>query len=106
MELARLAGRTQRASPARRLAENRQRVDDTTRRSQLAIVNLLRERRMQLDGVRLQLGALDPARVLDRGYAIVLREGAVVGSVADVAGGDLVTIRVADGTFDATVNTG
>lgn len=103
-ELARLAGRTPRVSPARRLAENRQRVDDTLRRSQLAVANLLQSRRMQLDGVRLQLGALDPARVLDRGYAIVMRDGAVVASIADVAGGELVTIRVSDGAFDATVH--
>lgn len=102
-DLARLAGRIQRASPARRLSESRQRVDEVTRRSQLAMANVLRGRRMQIAGVRLQLNALDPARVLDRGYAIVIREGAVVASVATVAPGDLVTVRVSDGAFDATV---
>ena len=102
-ELERLAGRIERASPARRLTQNRQRVDDVSRRGQLAIANLLRNRRSQLDGVRLQLTALDPARVLDRGYAIVLHKGAVVSSVTDVAAGDSVTVRVSDGAFDATV---
>jgi exodeoxyribonuclease VII large subunit len=102
-ELGRLAGRVERASPARRLAQNRQRVDDVSRRGQLAIANLLRNRRSHLDGVRLQLTALDPGRVLDRGYAIVLHEGVVVSSVREIATGDSVTVRVSDGAFDATV---
>jgi exodeoxyribonuclease VII large subunit len=103
-EIAGLLGRAQRASPARRVGESRQRVDDVTRRSQLAVSNLLRGRRMQLDGILLQLNALDPARVLDRGYAIVLHESAVISSVAAVGSGDLITVRVADGAFDATVD--
>jgi exodeoxyribonuclease VII large subunit len=102
-ELVRLAGRIERASPARRLAQNRQRVDDVSRRGHLAVTNLLHNRRMQLEGMRLQLNALDPARVLDRGYAIVLREAAVVTSVTDVAAGDSLTVRVSDGSFGATV---
>jgi exodeoxyribonuclease VII large subunit len=102
-EVARLAARIERVSPARRLAQNRQRVDDISRRGYLAVSNLLRNRRTQLEGMRLQLNALDPARVLDRGYAIVLREGAVVSSVTDVTAGDSLTVRVFDGAFEATV---
>lgn len=102
-ELARLAGRTERASPVRQLAQDRQRVDDIERQAQLAMSNLLRNRKAQLEGIRLQLTALDPARVLDRGYAIVLHEGAVVASVADVSAGETVSVRVSDGAFDATV---
>ncbi len=102
-ELTRLASRTTRASPVRRLGHSRQRVDDVARRAQLAVANHLRNRRAQLDGIRLQLAALDPARVLDRGYAIVMHQGAVVASIRDVHVGDAVTVRVSDGAFEATV---
>jgi exodeoxyribonuclease VII large subunit len=102
-ELDRATGRTERSSPIRQLAQDRQRVDDVERQAQLAMSNLLRNRRAQLEGIRLQLTALDPARVLDRGYAIVLHEGAVVASVADVSAGEIVSVRVSDGAFDATV---
>jgi exodeoxyribonuclease VII large subunit len=54
----------------------------------------------------LRLTALDPSRVLARGYAIVAKaDGAVVHSVAQVMPGDALRMRVTDGAFDATVTT-
>ena len=102
-----IGGLTQRAgrvSPDRRLAQYRQRIDDLERRARLASVNRLRTRRAQLDGLRLHLAALDPTAVLSRGYAIVSApDGAVVSSTAQVAAGDPIRVRVADGEFSAVV---
>lgn len=50
-----------------------------------------------------QLGALDPFAVLTRGYAAVFREGTALRSVAGLAPGDRVTIRLADGETDADI---
>ena len=48
--------------------------------------------------------ALSPAATLERGYAVLQRaDGGVVRGVADVAGGDDVTVRLADGRVAATV---
>ncbi len=100
-----LAQRAGRVSPDRRLAHHRQRIDDLNRRASLAISHHLRNARQRLTGTRLRLAALDPTAVLSRGYAIVSQpDGAVVSSTAQVAPGDPLRVRVADGEFGATVN--
>lgn len=52
-----------------------------------------------------RLQALSPLRVLDRGYALVLRDGAVVRDAAGVSAGDLLEIRLASGAIGARVET-
>jgi len=49
------------------------------------------------------LAGVSPLGTLERGYAIVRhrRTGAVVRSMSQVAGGDVLGIRVADGEFEA-----
>lgn len=99
-----LVARATRVSPDRRLAQYRQRIDDLGRRGRLAVSNNLRGRRDRLTGLRLHLAALDPARVLSRGYAIVTRpDGAIVSSTAQIAPGDAIRVRVTDGEFPAEV---
>lgn len=49
------------------------------------------------------LAHLDPARVLERGYGIVLHNGRVLRDAADVRHGARVHVRVARGEFDADV---
>lgn len=98
-----LASRSRRASPERRLAVDRQRVDDMARRASLAVMSAIRNDRSRLDGLRLQLAALDPSRVLKRGYAIVTRDQEIISSVQQVASGDALTVRVSDGEFETIV---
>jgi exodeoxyribonuclease VII large subunit len=50
-----------------------------------------------------QLSALSPSATLERGYAIVRRGDDVVRSAAEVESGNAVSIRVAEGTFEAIV---
>jgi len=98
-----LASRSRRASPERRLATDRQRVDDMARRASLAVMNTVRSDRARVEGLRLQLAALDPDRVLERGYAIVTRDQKIISSVHQVASGDVLTVRVSDGAFETIV---
>nr|WP_091083520.1 exodeoxyribonuclease VII large subunit [Micromonospora nigra] len=52
-----------------------------------------------------RLRALSPAATLDRGYAIVQRaDGDVVRAAGDVAAGDSLRVRLADGELTATVD--
>jgi exodeoxyribonuclease VII large subunit len=99
-----LALRLRRVSPAARLATDRQRVDDLSRRAGLALAGRLRHERERVRGQGLRLAALDPRRVLARGYAIVTdADGAVVYSVAQAVPGAAIAVRVADGAFGARV---
>ncbi len=100
-----LAHRLSRQAPTVRIARDRQRIDDLSRRAHRATIARLAQARERLRGQRLHLAALDPAAVLARGYAIVSTPaGAVVSSTAQVAAGDALCVRVADGSFEAEVS--
>ncbi len=90
-------------SPQAQLAQARQRVDDLLARADSAMRHSLILRRERLDGLSGRLASISPLATLERGYAIVRRRdtGAVVQSVAQVAAGDALSVRVADGEFGA-----
>jgi exodeoxyribonuclease VII large subunit len=93
-------------SPAVQLAQARQRVDDLLGGAQAAVRHDLALRRERLSGLMGRLAGVSPLGTLERGYAIVRHQetGDVVCSVAQVALGDTLAIRVADGTFEADVS--
>jgi len=93
-------------SPAAQLAPARQRLDDLLGRAQVGLNHSLALRRECLSGLAGRLAGVSPLGTLERGYAIVRhrRTEAVVRSVAQVAAGDVLGIRVADGEFEAEVS--
>ena len=90
-------------SPQQQLANLRQRTDDLISQAASSITHLLQLRHARLSGVAARLDALNPLAVLQRGYAVVQRDGQLVRSVRQVSPGDVVSVRVSDGEFDATV---
>lgn len=94
-----------RESPERQFAGRRQRVDELSQMLALSVGHGLALKRAQVSGLRERLLALDPRRVLARGYAIVRRAdtGEVVTLVEQVALGDPLRITVRDGSIDSTV---
>jgi exodeoxyribonuclease VII large subunit len=63
-----------------------------------------RAERDRLHDRRRTLRAADPSTALRRGFSLTqTTKGALVRSIAQVAAGDVVTIQVADGSFDSTV---
>ena len=89
---------------AHRAAERHaQRLAATHDRLRRAPLLALERRRATLDTLHARLGALSPAATLERGYAIVHRGEELVRSSTQVGTGDEIDVRVADGTFGATV---
>jgi exodeoxyribonuclease VII large subunit len=89
---------------ARRSAERHgARLDAAHERLRRAPLLALERRRARLDNLHARLGALSPDATLERGYAIVHRGDAVVRSPGQVEHGDAIDVRVADGSFGATV---
>lgn len=90
-------------SPLGQLTRSREQVQALRARLDAAVTSRLGLWRAQLDGLRGRLQAVGPEATLARGYAIVQRDrdGAVVRSAGDVAAGDALTVRVADGAFGA-----
>ena len=93
-------------SPAAQLAQARQRVDDLLGRALAAVRHGLALRRERLGGPLGRLVGVSPLGTLERGYAIVHQRATrtVVRSVAQVAPGDTLGVRVADGEFGAEVS--
>jgi exodeoxyribonuclease VII large subunit len=94
----------QRASPIIRLQSGRQRLDELSHRSSVALSHNLRLDQAQLNGLLQRLNALNPNAILSRGYAVVSHlDGSVVRSVEQVQPGDPLDVRVGDGDFDVQV---
>jgi exodeoxyribonuclease VII large subunit len=87
----------------RTLDRHSQRLAQTHERLRRAPVLLVERRRAALAQKAGRLRALSPRATLDRGYAIVRREGELVRTARAVAPGDAVSVEVADGAFGARV---
>jgi exodeoxyribonuclease VII large subunit len=96
--------RLERRSPEGRVAGDRQRLDELSRRAERALRGQARHFRTRLLGLEAKLSALNPAGVLARGFAVVSMVGdGVVSRVDQVQAGDLLQVRVSDGRFGAQV---
>jgi exodeoxyribonuclease VII large subunit len=91
-------------SPQARLANLRQRTDDLISQATWTVSHLLQLRRERLTGASARLDALNPLAVLERGYAVVRRDGRLVRSVSQVSCDDRLAVRVSDGEFDVTAS--
>ena len=93
------AGAVLRATrPERRLAQLRERLDRLAPRAQAAVARRLQADALRLRGLARSLEAVSPLATVARGYAILRHgDGRVVRGTGDVAAGDRLSARVADG---------
>jgi exodeoxyribonuclease VII large subunit len=91
-------------SPLRRIFSDKQQVDELNRRTNAAQNHRLELASTWLKGLDNRLSALSPLAVLERGYALVMKERLVVSSTTQVEAGDGLHIRLRDGEFDARVS--
>jgi len=87
----------------RALDRHAQRLAHTHDRLRRAPALLVERRRAALAQAEGRLRALSPRATLDRGYAIVRHDGALVRSSTAVTSGDAIAVEVADGSFGARV---
>jgi len=91
-------------SPITNVRTNRQRLDETTRRADIAFVHSLQVSKAHLKGLEQNLASLNPQAVLRRGYAIIQhQDGSLVSMAKQVRRNDRLTIRLQDGEFPAIV---
>jgi exodeoxyribonuclease VII large subunit len=86
-----------------RLRSEQRHLRATRERVALHARHVVRDAQSFLEARRRLLEAYDPRRRLAQGWSIVTRDGAVVRSTGDVSVGDGVSVRVSDGSFDASV---
>lgn len=99
------AQRLERHSPIANIIRDRQRLDDYSVRGERALQQRARLLRSLLNGAQARLAALNPAAVLERGYAVVSKQdGSVVRQASQVKQGEELKIKVSDGQFGARVD--
>lgn len=93
-------GRTLPSTPV-----ERQRIDDVLERGRIALHTIFNTRRHETLTLETALSALNPASVLERGFALVTNPSTdmPVSSVRDVVSGDIVRVHVKDGYFETDV---
>jgi exodeoxyribonuclease VII large subunit len=91
--------------PHERLNDEREALSRLGKRLHSAASCLIEIERRQLESWRMQLRALDPQRVLERGYAIVAEEsGKVLASAKQVSTGQKLLIKLHDGEVQMVVD--
>jgi exodeoxyribonuclease VII large subunit len=93
-----------RHDPRQSLAQARERLQALRVRLERALERLLHSSASTLNGLDARLHSLSPLAVLDRGYALVLSaDGTLIRSAGQLAAGDRLTTRLADGAFTSRV---
>lgn len=96
--------RLMRLHPQRMLDLRRQQLDERERRLHWTARRRLDRLQDRVELVKQQLVALNPLRVLARGYSIVQHgDGRVVSGPAEVAANERLQVRAAGGSYDVTV---
>ena len=93
-----------RHDPRQALAQAREQLQACRTHLLHSIERLLHGSASGLGALDARLHSLSPLAVLDRGYALVLdAAGSLVRSTTQIAAGDLLTTRLADGTYSSRV---
>jgi exodeoxyribonuclease VII large subunit len=104
LHIASLAAAVLRHDPRRRVAQARERLAACRTRLDRSLERTLQRSVARIGALDARLHSLSPLAVLDRGYALVLNaQGTLVRSIAQLASGDKVTTRLADGAFSSRV---
>jgi exodeoxyribonuclease VII large subunit len=98
-----LDGRLRLFSPGRRLQTERQRLDEISRRWNVAQAHHLQFAVEKFKGMENRLLALSPLAVLGRGYAVITKNEKVVISTSQIRIDDALHVRIQDGEFNARV---
>jgi exodeoxyribonuclease VII large subunit len=102
-----LAAAVLRHDPRQALAQAREQLMACRAYLHHSMQRLLHTSGSTLGALDARLRSLSPLAVLDRGYALVLDSaGSLVRSTAQITHGDLLTTRLADGTFSSRVEAG
>lgn len=86
-----------------RISQEKSRLSLLTHLIPERISSRLHHEAQRLDSLQQHINLLSPDAMLSRGYSLVLKEGKVVRSVADLAAGDATTLLLADGEASATI---
>lgn len=89
-----------------RYGASRAALEHESQRLSAAVRSRIAEKENALEKARIMIDGADPERIVKRGYAIITdKNGAVVSEAAGLASGDMLSIRLRDGTAEVEVKT-
>lgn len=93
------------AHPGARAARQSERLHDTAKRLESAMAACVKNNRFKLGAAMRHLDALSPLKVMSRGYSLVYDDKGrtIIRSIANIQPGDLLRVKLTDGTVDAHV---
>ena len=90
-------------SPEKRLEKHSNDLNNMSDRLKSALNNMLIKKENQFDKYIVQLNALSPLNVLERGYSVTVKDGKVVDKGKDLSKGDIVEIIFKDTKLNAEI---
>lgn len=90
-------------NPKNRLENNIKNVNNLFSVIKKDFSSLVAEKELQFKKAAELIDAFNPMNTLNRGYSVVLKDGLTVSSVNDVEKGNKITVKMADGEFDAVI---
>ncbi|MGE7978864.1 exodeoxyribonuclease VII large subunit [Psychrobacillus sp. NPDC093200] len=98
-----LENRFKQLSPQKLITIQSKTLQTSTNQLTQAMIASFEKNRQQFTGSLRTLQALNPLKIMDRGYSITYKEGILVKSVEDVQQGDSIFVTLSDGQIEATV---
>lgn len=98
-----LDNRFKQLSPQRLITLQSKDLITSTNQLNQAMIAVFEKNRQQFTGSLRTLEALNPLKIMDRGYSITYRDGKLVKSIKEIQKGDTIAVTLPDGQIDAIV---
>ncbi|WP_298472680.1 exodeoxyribonuclease VII large subunit [uncultured Psychrobacillus sp.] len=98
-----LDNRFKQLSPQRLITLQSKQLVTSTNQLNQAMIAAFEKNRQQFTGSLRTLEALNPLKIMDRGYSITYKNGQVIKSIDEVQKGDTIAVTLPDGQIDAIV---
>jgi len=95
--------RFEQLSPQRVITQHEKALSTLSNQLNQAITSTVDKHTQQFQGAIRTLEALNPLKIMDRGYSITYSNGTLIKSVKEVQNGDMITVTVSDGKITAKV---
>jgi len=99
-----LSKRLRKAHPSAQIGRENERLQRTIRELERATLKQITEKRMALSNTITKMNALNPLKVMERGYSLIYKEDKkIVKSVRQIGPGDAIKVHLTDGSLDCQV---
>lgn len=90
-------------SPMEIVRQFQQRLDDRGERLKLAVINILKSGKSSVSAAAGRLEAINPLKILARGYSVTMKDDKILVSSGQVKAGDKIKTRLSDGEIVSEV---